>query len=531
MSENISSENFLENLLSRKKKILCDIVPTGNIAEDKVLIPKIIAQTVGQHEANRALYERDEQYYYNVTNVLGKTKTQQPDINNKISINYAQIAVETIDGYCFSQPMSVSSRNSDKTVQDEIKALKDAMKNDNYGQKTKQVTQKSGLYSVSYKLITNPTEKDKENGVYFRSYSTLDPKCTYMVYANTIEQEDSCCINYYSKKFYNKDGSYRTTATVYTVWTKWHKWEFYKTAGKWVNITPMKIIDNTPIVFEAEEYGEYAKGIIPVVPYIRKNDLTNDFELGYPLIDAINTLASSRLDGVQEIVDYLLVMRDIDTSGEALNDLKTSIKNGILSFRSIPRAIVQPEVKKLDMTMDQQQIQALQDYLVKELEQVLCIPSRETRGSSGDTGLAVESRAGYRALANIAGEVISNTMLAENKCLELILAIGKNYSACPYRDIKLSDIEINDNCNRAENMLTSANAYNVMKSSGMADRLALEKSRLSSDSLSDAEENLKYQKQQMELQQKYNAKLSAEKQVSVKKDASENGSNDRNVEE
>ena len=77
MSENINTENFLEDLLARKKKILCDIVPTGDIATDKLLIPKIIAQTLGQHEANRALYERDEQYYYNVTNVLNKQKTQQ----------------------------------------------------------------------------------------------------------------------------------------------------------------------------------------------------------------------------------------------------------------------------------------------------------------------------------------------------------------------------------------------------------------------------------------------------------------------
>ena len=530
MSENISVANFWEGFLTRKHKILCDIVPTGDVNTDKVLIPKIISQTLAEHEANRALYEKDERYYYNVTNVELKKKTQQPDINNKISINYAQIAVETIDGYCFSQPMSVSSRNADDGVQVQIQALKDAMKNDKYGEKTKQVTQKSGLYSIGYKLITNPTDKDKKNGIYFRSYSTLDPKCTYMVYENTIEQEESCCINYYTKKFYNKDGTYRTTATVYTVWTKWHKWEFYKTAGKWVNITPTRIIDGTPIVLEAEAYGEYASGLIPVVPYIRKNDLTNDFELGYPIIDAINTLASSRLDGVQEIVDYLLVMRDIDTSGDALKNLKNSIKNGIMSFRSIPRAIVRPEVKKLDMTMDQSQIQALQDYLCKELEQVLCIPSRETRGSSGDTGLAVESRAGYRSLGNIAGEVISNTKLAENKCLELILAIGKGYADCPYRDLELADIEINDNCNRAENMMTSANAYNVMKASGMSDRLALEKSRLSNDSLSDSEENLRYQKEQMELNQKYSVKTSASTEVSTI-DTDNKGSDDSNVEE
>lgn len=518
-----------------KQKILCDLKPTGDIGTDKVIIPKIIEQTRSLHEFNKNLYSIDESYYYNDTNIKFKTKTQQPDINNKISVNYAQIAVTTIDGYCFSEPMTVSSRNADAEVQKRIQALKDAMKNDNYEQKTKQVTQKSGIFSIGYKYITNPTEQDKRNGQFFRTYSTLDPKNTYMVYENSIEQEEICCINSYTKKFYDlSTGRYSNSAVVYTVWTKWHKWEFYKYNGAWKTIPYSTWVENQQIEFDAEPYGS-STGLIPVVPYIRKNDLTNDFELGYPLIDAINTLVSSRIDGVQEVVDYLLVLRDIDTdSDEALEAVKKNLKAGILSFKSIPRAMVQPEVSKLDMTLNQSEVQTLQDFLCKELEEVLNIPSRETRGSSGDTGLAVESRAGYRSLENIAGEVTSNAIYAENKCLELILAIGKGYADCPYRDLELSDIQINSNRNRAENMVNSANAYNVMKASGMSDRLALEKSRLSNDSLSDSEENLRYQKEQIDIEVEKTARLSAQNKQSSEAgqtadEDTNNGSNDSDV--
>lgn len=515
---------------------MCDIKLTGDIDTDKVLIPKIIVETRSLHEFNKSLYITDEKYYYNDTNIKFKEKTQQPTINNKVSINYPQIAVTTIDGYCFSEPMSVSSRNATKSAQLQIQALKDAMKNDNYGQKTKQVTQKSGIYSIGYKLITNPTEEDKRNGQFFKSYSTLDPKNTYMVYENTIEQDESCCINYYTKKFYDKQtGQFTNSAIIYTVWTKWHKWEFYKAAGQWYNIPYSTNIDGLNIEFDAEPYGT-ATGLIPVVPYIRKNDLTNDFELGYPIIDAINTLASTRIDAVQQVVDYLLVLRDIDTSGQALAEIQKSIKNGILSFRSIPRASVQPSVSKLEMTLDQTQNQTLQDYLCKELEEVLCIPSRETRGSSGDTGLAVESRAGYRSLENIAGEVTSNAIYAENKCLELILAIGRGYADCPYRDLELSDIQINSNRNRAENLSVSTTAYSTMKAAGMSDRLALDKSGLSNDSLSDAEENLRYQVEQADLELEKQVKSSSVSQVSsqqeqTQEDTTNNGSDDSDVEE
>jgi hypothetical protein len=188
------------------------------------------------------------------------------------------------------------------------------------------------------------------------------------------------------------------------------------------------------------------------------------------------------------------------------------------------------------MTLDQTQNQTLQDYLCKELEEVLCIPSRETRGSSGDTGLAVESRAGYRSLENIAGEVTSNAIYAENKCLELILAIGRGYADCPYRDLELSDIQINSNRNRAENLSVSTTAYSTMKAAGMSDRLALDKSGLSNDSLSDAEENLRYQVEQADLELEKQVKSSSVSQVSsqqeqTQEDTTNNGSDDSDVEE
>lgn len=511
--------------------------PTGDIERDKILIPKIIEQTRNIHEFNKSQYIIDERYYYNDTDIKFKTKTQQPGINNKISINYPEIAVTTINGYCFSQPLSISSRNSDKQVQLYIQALKDAMKNDNYSNKTFEVTHKSGIYGVSYKYITNPTEQDKRNGQYFKSYSTLDPKCTYMVYENTIEQDEVCCINYYTKKFYNENSrSFENSATVYTVWTKYHKWEFYKTNGTWKTIPYTTVLEDEQISFDAEPYGT-ALGLIPVVEFVRKCDRTNDFEMAYPIIDAINELASSRVDGVQEAVDYLLWFLNVDTSD--IDEIKKHIKEGILSLQSPGNSPVQPSINKFDMPLNQSEVQTLQDYLGKVLEEVLSIPSRETRGSSGDTGLAVEGRTGYRSLENKGGEVTSNAIYSENKCLELILKIGQGYADCPYRDLELSDVQIDSNRNRVENMMTSANAYNVMKASGMSDRLALEKSRLSNDSLSDAEENLRYKKEQIELElYKLEKEKSMAQPTSTEEIVYENsdevtkiGSNDSNVEE
>ena len=39
-------------------KIVCDLKPTGNINEDKLIIPKIIQATLGVHKRNEADIKR-----------------------------------------------------------------------------------------------------------------------------------------------------------------------------------------------------------------------------------------------------------------------------------------------------------------------------------------------------------------------------------------------------------------------------------------------------------------------------------------
>ena len=63
------------------------------------------------------------------------------------------------------------------------------------------------------------------------------------------------------------------------------------------------------------------------------------------------------------------------------------------------------------------------------------IPNRENKGSGGDTGIAVESRSGFRSLENIAGLITSSAKKCENETLEVILAICKNYTDCPFKNV------------------------------------------------------------------------------------------------
>lgn len=475
-----------------RKKILSDLIPTGDVDQDKLIIPKIIDITKPQHDENLLQIKRLREYYYNSTNVDLKTKVRQDNINNKIPINYPSIAVTTINAYCFANPLTFSGRSDG--VEDKIKALNDALDDDSYAQKSLDMYLNSAITALGYRYIVPATKEQIENGIYFETVCDLKPEETYCVYSNDMRKEKICAINFQEKKLYDRALRNFKTVTIYTVFTKYHKWEFFKSGGKWQNtaqyvqgVNGYEAIDAFPLPYKR----------IPIIENIRKTDRTGDFEHALDLIDAINALASSRLDDVQQSVDYVITLRDIDIWSEgALENVKSAISEGILAFKSVQGATVQPEIDVLNTKLNQAEVQKLQDFLCEKLEEVLNIPNRETRSSGGDTGSAVESRNGFRSLENIAGLVTSSALKTENESLDVILAICENIPSCPFKGLKPKDVQIKDNRNRVENLTTSTNAYATLRAAGMNDEDALIVSRTVPDAQSVAKKNKAAQEEQ-----------------------------------
>lgn len=450
-------------------------MPTGNIEQDKYILPRIIDLTLPDHNANVAQMAKLRNYYYNITNILNKTKTQQPNINNKVAINYPEIAVTTINSYCFSQPLTFSARGADING---VKELNDALDDDSYAQKSQTMWLNSGITALGYRFIQPATEEQLANGIYFETNCNLDPECTYCVYSNDLRQEKICAITFKDRKLYDEKLQQVASGRMYTVFTKWHKWEFYKSSGSWVNNPQIAGMNEAGETIYYDAYPLPYKRI-PIIECLRKADGTGDFEAALDLLDAANNLVSSRLDDVQQAVDYLLSLRDIDVWSEgALENIIKARNQGIMAYRSIEGLTVQPEMKIFNVPQNQATVQSLQDFICEKIEEVLNIPNRETRSSGGDTGSAVESRNGFRSLENIAGLVTSSALKAENESLDVILAICSNIDSCPFKGLKPKDIQIKDNRNRVENLSTATAAYSTMKAAGMNDADAIRISRL-----------------------------------------------------
>ena len=508
-------------------KILSDLIPTGNIEIDKKMIPVILENTLSEHNKNLKDIKELENYYYNDTQIKYKTKTRQENINNKININYPSIAVTTINAYCFANPLSISSRNAEKSKQ--IKALKDCLDDDNYYSKSNDMYLQSAIKALGYRYIVPASAEEIKNGIYFHTRTHFKPEDTYCVYSNDTDQEKIMAVHFYNKTRYAKDFKSKQEYKVYDVWTKYHKWRFSQVGGNGAFSLDKFTIsnDNVEIVSEAMPI---VSGKIPVIENVRKADRTGDFELAIDLVDAINALASSRLDAVQQSVDYLITLRDIDIWSEgALDRVKDAIKEGIMAFKSVQNATVQPEIDILETKLNQSEVQTLQNFLCEKLEEVMNIPNRETRSSGGDTGSAVESRNGFRSLENIAGLVSSNAKATETETLDVILAICSNIKTCPFKDLTSKDIEIKENRNKVENMVNSANAYAVLRSAGLNDVTALETSKIVNDSQAVADMNKKEAEEKAKKEQSLNKNVG--RVDNTKNTTLESGSNSQKADE
>ena len=507
-------------------KIVCDLKPTGNIEQDKEIIPRIINSTLSLHEQNASDIKRLFDYYYNLTDIRGKEKTQQPDINNKIGIDYASIAVNTINGYSFSNSLTFSSRKIDD--EEEMKAFNDSLDDDSYSHKLKKLTFNYGICGLAYKYVIPASLEDRENGIWYKTVTEIDPKTTYCVYENTLEQNMICAISYCDRKTYDNNLNVVKNQRVYTVWTKWHQWEFVAGGNNTTGYINQKFeidgryYDAYPLMYKK----------IPIVEY-RSLDGTGYFELAMDLIDAINALASSRVDDVQQSVDYIITLRDIDTDSEgALKRIKDCLKEGLLSFRSIPNAIVQPSIDVLDTKLNQSEVETLQQFLCDKVEEVLNIPNRNNKSSGGDTGSAVESRNGFRSLENKASIITDDIIRGENEALKVIFAICKNTSGCPFSNMKPRDVEIKDNRNKYENLTNSSTAYATLRGAGMNDRTALEVTRLVPDAITVSKMNEQEAEEDAKLQlEREVSRTKALADVSQPKDTTNNNSNADNARE
>ena len=340
-----------------------------------------------EHSVNRGEIEYLWNYYRGKQPILERTKDVRPEICNKIVENRANEIVSFKVGYLCGEPIQYVGRNSDEMVSQAIAELNEMMFSENKATQDKEVVEWQMICGTAYRLVL-PDDVGSEDDAPFEIH-TLDPRDTFVVYSSEVGNKPIFAVKYRINKENDR------IASVYTQ------------NGYW------KLINDKVVEVKA-----HSLGIIPIFEYPANNARQGAFEIVLPLLDAINNVASNRLDGVEQFVQAFIKFINCDITPDDFKALKDM---GAIKVKSTDGQ--QADVDIVTNELNQVQTQTLVDYLYQTVLTICGMPNRNGGSSTSDTGSAVLLRDGWSLAEARAKDSELMFKKSEQEVLKLILRI------------------------------------------------------------------------------------------------------------
>ena len=355
-------------------------ITSGNIVDE-------LNEAFNTHSLNRGEIEYLWNYYRGKQPILTRTKDVRPEICNKIVENRANEIVSFKVGYLCGEPIQYVGRSSDENVSKAIAELNEMMFSEKKAKQDKEVVEWQMIGGTAYRLVL-PDDKANEDEAPFE-LNTLDPRDTFVVYSSDVGNKPVFAVKY------RVDKEHRRIASVYT------KDQYWK-------LIDDKIVENEP----------HALGMIPIFEYPANNARQGAFEIVLPLLDAINTVASNRMDGIEQFIQAFIKFINCDITAEDFDKLKDM---GAIKVKSVDGQ--KADVDLVTNELNQMQTQTLVDYLYQTVLTVCGMPNRNGGSSTSDTGSAVVLRDGWSLAEARAKDSELMFKRSEQEVLKLVLRI------------------------------------------------------------------------------------------------------------
>lgn len=393
----------------------------ANITRDNVV--SILRDAAITHSANRGEIEYLYNYYKGRQPILDRVKSVRPEINNKIVINRANEIVSFKSGYLMGEPVQYVAKGTDEGLSEKIQLLNDYMYSESKAKKDMSVANWFYICGTAYKLIL-PDNHAEEDDAPFEIYS-LDPRNTFVVYYSGLGNKPVMGVTYVT----DKQG--QTTYSVYT-----HN-AYYEIKGE-------KII---------YEQG-HILGDIPIIEYYANDARLGAFEIVLDLLDAMNTVESNRVDGVEQFVQALMVFYGVDIDSDTFKALR---ENGGLKVPA------EGDVKYLIQELNQSQSQTVIDDMYQTVLTICGMPNRNGGSSTSDTGSAVIMRDGWSDAEARAKD--SERCFKESEMAFLKIAI-RICNFARHLDLKPLNIDIRFTRRNYENIQMKSQVLTTMLANG-----------------------------------------------------------------
>lgn len=440
-------------------------------SDDKVTKENVVAlvnDALKYHIQN--LFEEDYLYWYRrgVQPVLGRHKEVRPEICNKVVENHATEIVDFKNGYFLTQPAYYISRDAE--MQDKVDELNEYLYRSGKHDVDNEIV--DWFHTVGKAVLIIEPNDDKENPV---SVYALDPRQAFVVYSMRPGNKPIMGVNMIVSgdkvKFdvFTENAVYRLSGS---------------SSGKLFADT--QVFTATAMTVDGVESNVLRK--IPIIEYQYNSVNMGAFESVLPLLDAINDIQSNRADGISQFIQSLAVAVNCQfDEGTTANDIRQA---GMIVLRSIGEN--KADFKILSEQLDQSQTQVLVDYIYQQVLTICCMPSTTKGGTStSDTGTAVKLRDGFMQ-AETSARNEEDLFKRSNRLFdEIFIDILKRKNIL---DISINDFELHFVRNEEVNIQSKAQSLQTLLAAGIEPTIALAKSGVSNDPVSDYIASEKYMK-------------------------------------
>jgi len=420
------------------------------------------------------LLQEDYLYWYrrNVQPILNRTKAVRPEIMNVVQENHADEIVTFKNGYFLTQPAFYTARRDG--VQDKIDKLNEYLYRSYKHVADDKVV--DWFHTVGKGVLYVEPDRDNDPETPVHAYA-LDPRSAFVVYSLRPGNEPIMGVNMVV------DGD-RAKFDVFT------KDQIFHLSGGVTGrmLTTQVNSDFLATAVNVDSVESNALGLVPIIEYRYNSVNMGAFEGVVSILDAINTVQSNRIDGVEQFIQSLAIAVNCEfPENTTANDIR---EKGMIILKSIGEN--KADFKILSEQLNQSETQVLVDHMYEQVLRICAMPSTTKGGrSTSDTGAAVLARDGW-----------FNADCAARNCADLFRESNKQFDRIFVEilrkrgllDINLADFELNIVRNETANIQSKAQAFNTMLASGLHPVLAAAKSGISNDPTADVKMSEKYLK-------------------------------------
>lgn len=411
---------------------------------DESNVVSVLYAALDIHTKNKLDIDYLYKYYKGDQPILLRTKSVRPEITNRIVENHAYEIVDFKKGHVFGEPVQYVMRGSgtDDVIAKQINELNEYMIEEDKAEEDKQLGEWLFISGTSYRKVM-PAKTDFENPF---GIETLDPRNTFVVYSNGFKKKALMAVQEVTMS--NLIDPKKKT-TLYCVYTATHYYE----------IEDSKILD-TP-----NSGKPHIVGYIPIIEYPANTSRLGAFETVLSMLDALNTCASNRLDGIEQFIQSFIkfVNCDIDEATFAalkeMGAIKIASKDGN-----------QADVDIISSELSQEGSQVAVDYLYQIVLTICGMPDRNGASkTTGDTGKAVSMRDGWEAAESRARDVESIFKKSERQFLRIVLKIMSDKGFT----LETKNLDIQFPRNKTDNIVTKTQALTSLLLNGIDPLIAI----------------------------------------------------------